>query len=720
MTFPTDYEERVYAGVLGKLIGVYLGRPIEGWTYERIERELGHISYYVNERLDPAKYDTQLLVTDDDISGTFIFPRALADFGYPRRLSAEQIGKAWLNYIVEGRSILWWGGVGISTEHTAYQRLKQGTSAPRSGSAELNGQVVAEQIGGQIFIDGWALVSPGNPEQAAYLAEQAARVSHDGVAVHAGRLIAAMEAQAFVEPDIDRLLDTGLAFIPPDSPLRRMIGQIREWHAADPADDWRSTRGRIAARYGYDRYGGTCHVMPNHALIILALLYGRGDFRESLSIVCGSGWDTDCNAGNLGCLLGIKGGLAAIEAGADWRGPVADRMYLPAAEGGGVVTDAVIEAQALIRAGYALAGLPSPPPAKQGARFNFEFPGSLQGFAAEPAEPGHIAGASLENVAGHSRDGGRSLAVRVGSLAPGCVARVATATFFSPAELDVRGYRLMGCPTLYSGQVVEMRTEAESANTTAMILRPYCTYFGAGDRLERVVGPAAPIEPSGEAIVTWRVPDTGGQPIYQIGIELSTAAKHKVDGCVYLDYIRWRGAPETILRRPDGPGRMWRHAWVDAATEFTDRWQAFRISQHDGRGMVSQGTREWQDYEVSAKVTPHLARSWGLAARVGGLRRYYAIVFDETAGKGGPRGDRASILKVRDETTVLATCAFDWSVEQSYPLRLMIEGASIRTWVDDRRLLAVDDATDRLVGGGVALLCEEGSLSTEAIAIRPI
>ena len=38
---PADYDERVYAGILGKLIGVYLGRPIENWTYERITRELG-------------------------------------------------------------------------------------------------------------------------------------------------------------------------------------------------------------------------------------------------------------------------------------------------------------------------------------------------------------------------------------------------------------------------------------------------------------------------------------------------------------------------------------------------------------------------------------------------------------------------------------------------------------------------------------------------------
>ena len=51
-SFPHDYAERVYAGVLGKLIGVYLGRPFEGWSYERIMAELGPIDYYVNQRHD--------------------------------------------------------------------------------------------------------------------------------------------------------------------------------------------------------------------------------------------------------------------------------------------------------------------------------------------------------------------------------------------------------------------------------------------------------------------------------------------------------------------------------------------------------------------------------------------------------------------------------------------------------------------------------------------
>jgi ADP-ribosylglycohydrolase len=115
MPLPHDYVERVYAGVLGKMIGVYLGRPFEGWPYERIAKELGEVNYYVHER-----FGVPLIVTDDDISGTFTFLRALADYGNTPALTPAQIGQTWLNYIIERRTILWWGGMGNSTEHTAY------------------------------------------------------------------------------------------------------------------------------------------------------------------------------------------------------------------------------------------------------------------------------------------------------------------------------------------------------------------------------------------------------------------------------------------------------------------------------------------------------------------------------------------------------------------------------------------------------------------------
>ena len=273
-TIPAGYEERVYAGVLGKIIGVYLGRPFEGWNYAHIMKELGEINYYVHERLKAP-----LIVTDDDISGTFTFFRALEDFGYARDLTAAQIGQTWLNYIIENRTILWWGGMGVSMEHTAFQRLKRGIDAPRSGSIELNGQIVAEQIGAQIFIDGWGLVAPGDPELAADLAKKAGSVSHDGEAVYGAQVVAAMEAQAFVESDMNKLFDTAVRFIPKDCTIRRLIDDIRDWRGKD--NDWRQTRERIQAAYGYDKFSGGCHMIPNHAVIVLALVYGGDNFRRA-------------------------------------------------------------------------------------------------------------------------------------------------------------------------------------------------------------------------------------------------------------------------------------------------------------------------------------------------------------------------------------------------------------------------------------------------------
>ena len=191
MKLPADYVERVYAGVLGKIIGVYLGRPFEGWQYDHILSELGEINYYVHE-----KRGLPLVVTDDDISGTFTFFRALPDYGNRRDLTPAQIGQTWLNYIIEKRTILWWGGLGNSTEHTAFMRLKSGIPAPQSGSIATNGKIVAEQIGAQIFIDGWGMIAPGDPELAAEFARKAASVSHDGEAIFGAQVVAAMEAQA--------------------------------------------------------------------------------------------------------------------------------------------------------------------------------------------------------------------------------------------------------------------------------------------------------------------------------------------------------------------------------------------------------------------------------------------------------------------------------------------------------------------------------------------
>jgi ADP-ribosylglycohydrolase len=712
---PHDYAERVYAGVLGKMIGVYLGRPFEGWTYERIMRELGPINFYVNERRDVALRSHHLVVTDDDISGTFAFPRALADYGFPRHLSSQQIGNTWLNYIVENRSILWWGGIGNSTEHTAYLRLKSGIPAPLSGSIELNGKTVAEQIGAQIFIDGWAMVSPGDPDQAAYLAEQAGRVSHDGEAVHAAKLLAAMEAQAFVEPDVQKLLDVGLGFVPRDALIRRVVEDVRAWHAGDNSQDWERTRALVAERYGYDKFLGNCHVIPNHALIILATLYGGNSFQNTMRIVNTAGWDTDCNAGNAGCLFGIRTGLSGIDAGPDFRTPIGDRMYVSTADGGGSITDAVIEAQSLIAAGHRLAGSSPAEAAKNGARFNFNFPGSLQGFAARTEPPTHLHPVEIRNVPGHSRDGQRSLAVNFRRLAPGRVARIATPTFFDRDVFTMPIYQLLACPTLHSGQVVECRLETDSDGKHVAV-RLCASVYDERDELRQIYGDQHELSSGSEAILTWRVPDTGGYPIFEIGLEIATRDRFGIDGVIYLDYLTWTGAPKTVLRRPDDNlSTMWKHAWVNNVSQFQTRWEGLRITNGEGKGFIAQGSRDWKNYRVRSEVMPLLAEGWGLAARIQGRERYYAVMFDKLDG-----GCARLIKRVHDET-VLATVPFSWQLDQKYVVELQVEGNEIQAFVDGRKILEARDTQQLpLTGGGVGLVVDTGSISTQAVQIMSL
>ncbi len=140
--------------------------------------------------------------------------------------------------------------------------------------------------------------------------------------------------------------------------------------------------------------------------------------------------------------------------------------------------------------------------------------------------------------------------------------------------------------------------------------------------------------------------------------------------------------------------------------------QAYRLAQNQGRGLIMQGTREWQDYAVSATIRPTLAAAAGIGARVQGMRRYYALLL--TAG------GKARLVKALDGDTVLAEVDFAWEVETDYTLRLRVEGTLLHGWANDRLLFEVEDAHNPLQGGGVAFVIEEGHMMSEAMRVQPL
>ncbi len=695
MAFPQNYEEKVYAGVLGKLIGVYLGRPVEQWTYEKIAEVWGEVDHYL-----PGREGGPLVATDDDITGTFTFLRALEDEGYSRDLTPEQIGNNWLNYTIERKTIFWWGGMGNSTEHTAYERLKHGIKAPQSGSIATNGKVIAEQIGAQIFIDGWAMVAPGDPEFAVDLARRAGSVSHDGEAIYGAQMVAAMEAKAFVETDINALIDTGLRFIPADSDIARMIADVRNWHAGEP--DWRKTREKIAGKYGYDKFVGPCHMVPNHALIIHALLYGEGDFTKSQIIVNTAGWDTDCNAANVGCILGIRGGLAAIEGTYDWRGPIADRLYLSTADGSRAITDALTESYRIVKAARALQGERFEEP-KGGAKFHFSQPGSVQGFESDP----DAAPAVISNEVAPSGDRWLVVNAPEGTTTQQ-PARALTPTFIPVEAIPIKHYQLFACPTVYPGQTVVADLAAPAENSAPVEARLVLRHYTGDDQLATITGPGKTFAPGEAATIDWRIPDLGGLPAMAIGIELTGP------GAVAIDRLIWDGAPDVAFGRPQGAtGELWRRAWVAGVDHFEARFfESFRISHNDGRSILSQGTRDWVDYRVEATITPYLAKNAGIAARVQGLRRYYALLlgFDGIA----------RIVKMDDTETILAEAPVPFEVFRPYTLTLEVRGDELTATIDGATLIAAADPGSRLTAGGCALVIEDGTLGCEEVRVSPL
>ncbi len=692
-----QYAEKIYAGVLGKIIGVYLGRPVEGWAYQKIIDTFGDLPYYKHRECN-----VPLVVADDDISGTFAFFRALEDNDYSRELTAREVGNAWLNYIIEDKTILWWGGLGRSTEHTAYLNLKRGIDAPQSGSIAQNGQTIAEQIGAQIFMDAFAMACPGDPDLAVHFVKNAASVSHDGLAVEAACYLAAMEAMAFDEKDLNKLMDAGLRYVK-DRRLLAMIDDVRS--ICETEKDWRRVREMIDAGYGYHLYPGCCHMIPNHAMVLASLILGGDDFQESIRIAASVGYDTDCNAGNVGCLNGIRLGLDGINAGADLRAPVADMMYVVSSDGGRVISDAVQESFRIIRAALALRGQGDEAIPRE--RFTFYFPGSVQGFEACPYSSAPHANVYVENAL--LQDGNRAFAIRCRGVGPGFAANVSTQTFLEKGK-TAANFSTVASPTLYGTQTITAELDYE--DSVPVSVAPYILYYDKHELVQREYGPAQSLA-LGRNYLIWQLPDTKGMPIFRIGFEVS--APKRFDGSVYLRSLDWNNSPKAYELKGMLMTSIWetKPSWLQTWTSSAKQFQAdfnytMCLSHPEENGVVTIGTADWHDYKARSRIIFNLHKTGGLVLRANGHRRYYAAVFKEYG--------KIAIIKRRDqEVHTLAETDFVYGEDRPYVLEFAAVGSDLIFSVDGMEVLAASDSTYSC--GGAGLMVESGTLCVDGFAV---
>ena len=670
-----SYLEKVYAGFMGMNIGIRLGAPVEPgfWSYARIREVYGDIRGYIK--------GFSHFAADDDVNGPVFFLRALDDSGASP--TPESVAEAWLNYAREGVGLYWWGGFGVSTEHTAYLNLKNGIPAPKSGSILQNGQILAEQIGGQIFIDTWGLICPGDPARAAEYARIAASISHDGEGLNGAAFMAACIAKAFVTSDIKEIIAAGLAQIPESSLYAAVFRAVTAYHAEHP-DDWRGCREMLEKSWGYDRYPGACHIIPNAGICALALLHGAGDFSRTIEIATMCSWDTDCNAGNVGTILGAACGLKGIPAG--YRDPLEDELVLSGISGYLNALDIPSYAKYLAAWGYRLKGLPVPPdcaPPPQGEiLFDFSLPGAIHSLKYRGTKDMFF-----------RRAGDRAgVEVVMDRVTRGQGGRVYYRSLWRRADFDDERYMPVFSPTVYPGQRVEMDLCYEKTHGEAIQLTPYVKT--ALSQRELRMEPLLWRDSVPHHTLVFTVPSLGGDMAQEIGLHIESASPPKFfdAGRLMIGRFRVHGPVDCTLKVSGLPKEF------GSVLGFSHNHGAWDVQQgeihclSDGHAEAMTGPYYLGDCLVTGILRPYNGTNHLVSVHVQGAQRGYY-------GGLGEKNQAVLLKNNHGKLERLAVCDFSWTPGETYSISLSHLDGKLSLSINEQVLL---EAEDREFGYGMA------------------
>jgi ADP-ribosylglycohydrolase len=313
-----DRYDRVHGAWLGRAVGCLVGKPVEkvprpgireilqatgGWPLSGYFTAVG-LPDDVAARWpwNRASRTTSLVENidgmpeDDDLNYPLIALHLLERHG--TGLTSDDVAKAWLDLLPGGRV--------FTAERVAYRNLLLGLDPPDTATVR---NPFRQWIGAQIRTDLYGWANPGDPALAAELAWRDARISHVRNGVYGAMYAAALGAAAVVESDVGRVLDAGLAVVPPASRFAEAVRFARD--VVDREPDWERVVDAIYARYEHLHW---VHVLSNAALLTAAIAYGAGDFERSVFAVVSGGWDTDSSGATVGGVLGAIHGAAALPA----------------------------------------------------------------------------------------------------------------------------------------------------------------------------------------------------------------------------------------------------------------------------------------------------------------------------------------------------------------------------------------------------------------------
>jgi ADP-ribosylglycohydrolase len=337
---PDELRDRLLGAWSGRAAGCLLGKPVEKIPRHGIREILQSQGRWPlsdwftavglpedvarrwpwNRRSAPTSLAENIagMPEDDDLNFPMLALGLLEQHG--DALTTDDVAAAWLANLPGGRV--------FTAERVAYRNLLLGEGAPATATRH---NPFREWIGAQIRTDLYGWARPGDPVAAARLAWIDARLSHVRNGVYGAMFAAAMCARAVVSDDVDDVVATGLAVVPPESRYAEAVRVGVELGRSGL--DTEDALDRLYAGYGHLHW---VHVLNNAALTAYALTAGRGDFTTAICTVVTGGWDTDSNGATVGSVCGALAGADRLPA--PWIEPLRNRVAssLPGFDGIGL------------------------------------------------------------------------------------------------------------------------------------------------------------------------------------------------------------------------------------------------------------------------------------------------------------------------------------------------------------------------------------------------
>ena len=328
---PADPANRIRGAWLGRCCGCLLGKPVEGWSADRLwgflrATDSDPLRAYLPadvpaavretyglddlpEYLDAFAAEIPHMVRDDDLDYTVAALTVVSEHG--TGFETGDVARVWLENLPVMKT--------FTAERIAYRNLLNLREPPET-ARYCN--PYREGIGAQIRADLYGYVCAGDPELAAELAWRDARLSHVKNGIYGAMWVAAMLAVAPVIDDPAGVVRTGLTEVPAESRLAEAVADVLDWWAADCT--YEEAVDRIHDRWDDGEEYEWLHAISNAQVVAIGLLWGEGEFAASVGNAVQAGFDTDCNGATVGSVVGMSRGAASIPDA--WTAPLADTL----------------------------------------------------------------------------------------------------------------------------------------------------------------------------------------------------------------------------------------------------------------------------------------------------------------------------------------------------------------------------------------------------------